>query len=185
MLLITLKVSNTVRPLLTLMQTQTGSRLSGFGAPMGRSHTMAASLNTVYVLVSLSAQTANDQLRPKHKLHHAMPPLKNHVLSVVDPFITSHALLLPTTLIQLAKMVKHVKPGSIMGIIITPTPQHQEYLHMRGTSSQPRFILTLMQAPSGYALELQLWIPSPLEILTQYSPTHTLLGMLSQRLVRQ
>lgn len=183
--LITPKASNAVRPLLTLMPTQTGSRPSGFGAPMGRSHTMAALLNAVYVLVSSSVPVVNDQSRLRHKLHHAVPLLKNHVQSVVDPFITSHALLPPTTLIQLAQMVKHAKPGNIMVIIITPTPQHQEYLHTRETSLQPRFVLTRMQAPSEYVLELQLWTLSPLEILTRYSPTHVLLGMLSQRPVRQ
>ena len=185
MLLIILKVSNAVRPLLMPMPTQTGSRPSGFGVPMGRSLTMAALLNAVYVLVSSSALAVNDQLRPKHKPRHAVPPLKNHVQSVVDPFIIFHASLPPTTLLQLAKMVKHAKPGNIMATIITLTPQHQEYPHMKENSLQPKFALIQMQAPSGYAPELQLWTLSPLEISTQYSPTHVLLGMLSQKLVRQ
>ena len=183
--MITLKVSSVVKPLLMPVPTQTGSKPSGFGVPMGRFHTMAAWLNVVHVLVSLNAPAVSDQSRPRHKPAHAALLLKNHVSSVVDLFTKFHALSPPTTLSRLTRMVNQAKFGSIMATISTPAPLHQGYLHTRGTSLKPRSSLTQMQAPSRFELGLQPLTPSLLATLIQYSPTHVLLGMLSQGLVRQ
>ena len=146
---------------------------------------MAGWLNVVCALVSLNAPTVNDQSRPRHRLGHAAPPSKNRAQSVAGLFIISHVLSSPTTSTQSAKIANRARFGSIMAITSTPAPQPQGNLHTRGISSNPRSGSTQTQAPSRYTLELQPWTQYLSVTLTQCSPTHTLLGTPSQRLVRQ